>query len=160
VLAQQFLVLAVGLSDQFLAGHFQPLAPQERAEAVGHELIALGLLAGDPAAGLGSALAAEGPWEAARQMQARHVAYQSAQTTAHYLAWLISSYTVLVSVGSTALVARFTGAGDRQGAIHVTNQSVVLAVVLGLAGTFLGLTCLDAGLRLLQLQGVAAQYAA
>ena len=39
-------------------------------------------------------------------------AYQAAQTTANYLTWFISSYVVLVSVGSTALVARFTGAGD------------------------------------------------
>src|SRR5438128_225355 len=55
-------------------------------------------------------------------------AYQSAQTTANYLAWCITSYTVLVSVGGTALVARFTGAGDRASATHVTNQSLLLAV--------------------------------
>ena len=45
-------------------------------------------------------------------------AYQAAQTTANYLAWFISSYVVLVSVGSTALVARFTGAGDQVGRTH------------------------------------------
>src|SRR5262249_39415361 len=78
----------------------------------------------------------------------------------HYLAWLVTSYTVLVSVGSTALVARFTGAGDRKGAIHVTNQSLLLAVFLGLLGTVMGVACLDTGLALLQLHGVAAQSAA
>ena len=41
---------------------------------------------------------------------AQQVATQAAQTTAGYLAWFISSYSVLVNVGSTALVARFIGA--------------------------------------------------
>ncbi len=160
VLAQQFLVLAVGLSDQFLAGHFQPLPPAERAEALGHQLLAVGSLSGAPGTGLAGALAAEGPWEVARQINARHVAYQSAQTTANYLAWFLSSYTVLVSVGSTALVARFTGAGDRNAAIHVTNQSIILAVVLGLIGSGLGLLLLTPAMGWLQLHGVAATYAA
>ena len=38
-----------------------------------------------------------------RSMQA---AYQAAQTSAKYLTWFVSSYTVLVSVGATAVVAR------------------------------------------------------
>src|SRR6516225_8495168 len=77
VLARQFLILLVGLSDRYLAGHFHP--PDE----------------------------------------SQQVSYQAAQTTANYLAWFIVSYTVLVSVGSTALVARFVGAGDRSLAIRV-----------------------------------------
>src|SRR5262245_14896469 len=47
-------------------------------------------------------------------------ALQAAHTTAAYLGWFITSYTVLVSVGSTALVARFIGAGDRGAAVRVT----------------------------------------
>src|SRR5271155_2165004 len=65
-------------------------------------------------------------------------AYQAAQTTAQYLAWFITSYVFLVSVGSTALVARFTGGGDRQRAIHTTNQSILLAAALGVVGSALG----------------------
>lgn len=118
VLAQQFLILLVGLSDRFLAGHFQPEDPST------------------------------------------HVAYQAAQTTANYLGWFISSYTVLVSVGSTALVARFQGAGDRKAAVHVTNQSLFLAVLLGLAGSVVGLTFLQPLLALLQLRGATAELAA
>ncbi len=38
---------------------------------------------------------------------ALHVPYQAAQTTANYLAWFISSFSALVSVGSTALVSAF-----------------------------------------------------
>ena len=85
---------------------------------------------------------------------------QAARTTAHYLSWFISCYNVLVTVGSTALVARCIGAGDRRLALEVTHQSLLLAVFLGLlatAGAFLG------GVRWtvesLRLEGAAAEYA-
>lgn len=87
-------------------------------------------------------------------------AYQSAQTTANYLVWLISSYTVFVGVGSTALVARFIGAGDRTAAIQATNQSILLAVALGLTGTVVGLLGIERALELLRLGDVTAGVAA
>jgi len=118
VLARQFLILLVGLSDRYLAGHFHP--PDE----------------------------------------SQQVSYQASQTTANYLAWFIVSYTVLVSVGSTALVARFVGAGDRSLAIRVTHQSILLAIVFGLLGTVAGLTGMDQLLRVLQLHGASATFAA
>jgi putative MATE family efflux protein len=117
VLAQQFLILAVALSDQFLAGHFKPEDPT------------------------------------------KHVAYQSAQTTAIYLGWLINSYTILVSVGSTALVARFVGAGDRPAAIRVTHQAILVAAALGLAGSVVGLALLDRVIWILELRGFAGEFA-
>ena len=86
---------------------------------------------------------------------ANPAAFQAAQTTVNYLAWFISSYIVLVSVGSTALVARFTGAGERALAIHTTNQSILLAAFFGLAGTVLGLTFRDSIVHVLQLRGDA-----
>jgi putative MATE family efflux protein len=92
--------------------------------------------------------------------QEDQLATQAAQTTANYLAWFISSYTVLVSVGSTALVARFVGAGDHRRAVHVTNQSLLLAVVLGLLGSATGLAGLTGLVQLLQLHGPAAGFAA
>jgi putative MATE family efflux protein len=119
VLAQQALVLAVSLSDRYLAGHFHPPNPEQ------------------------------------------HVAYQAAQTTANYLNWFISCYTILVSVGSTALVARFVGAGDKARAVRVTNQSMLLAITLGLLGPLVvaigGLCPL---VEMLRLRGDAAQFAA
>jgi putative MATE family efflux protein len=118
VLARQFLILLVGLSDRYLAGHFHP--PDESLQ----------------------------------------VSYQAAQTTANYLAWFIVSYTVLVSVGSTALVARFVGAGDRSLAIRTTHQSILLAIVFGLAGTVAGLLGMNPLLRVLQLHGPSATFAA
>jgi len=117
VLAQQLLILAVALSDQFLAGHFQPEDPS------------------------------------------RHIAYQSAQTTAIYLSWLVNSYTVLVTVGSTALVARFIGARDPASASDVTGQSIVLGAILGVAGTVAGLVGLRTLIELLELRGYAGELA-
>jgi putative MATE family efflux protein len=160
VLLQQLLIFSVLLSDRFLAGHFQPLAPEEQAEAAGHRLLALGVLGSGPAQGIGAALAAEAPWELARRIAAKHVAYQAAQTTALYMSWFINSYIILVSVGSTALVARFVGAGDRALAIHITNQSLLLAVILGVLGTVAGLAGVSPLMNLLQLRGDAAALAA
>src|SRR5437764_13017452 len=159
VLAQQFLILTVNLSDRFLTGRFA--SPAERALAVGHRLTAIGLLgAATPGTALPArVVGAEIPWEMGRQETVRQVSYQAAQTTAGYLAWFISSYTVLVSVGSTALVARFTGAGDRAAAVHATNQAILLAAGLGLAGTVAGLAGLAVLIAALQLHGPAGEFA-
>jgi len=109
VLVQQFLILSVGLYDQFLAGNNAP--PEAN----------------------------------------RLVDYQAAQANANYIAWFLSSCTTLVSVGGTALVARLVGAGDRAGAVRATNQSVLLAVLFGLAGTPFVLAVLPAGVHALGL---------
>src|SRR5437867_3911956 len=87
------------------------------------------------------------------------VTYQAAQTTANYLQWVVVSYTLFVSIGSTALVARFVGAGDRKGAVHVTNQAILLAVIFGLLGSTVGLFGLRALITLMQLQGETADLA-
>jgi putative MATE family efflux protein len=92
--------------------------------------------------------------------EANQVAAQSAQTTAMYLAWLLLSYTILVSVGSTALVARFVGAGDGDEAVRVMHQSLLLAAALGLVGTVAGLLWVEELLALLQVRGEAATAAA
>lgn len=87
-------------------------------------------------------------------------ATQAAQTTAGYLGWVVTSYTTLVTVGSTALVARLVGAGDRRLAREVLHQSLLLALALGVVGQLLGWAFLEPGLELLQLRGLAAGYAA
>jgi len=90
----------------------------------------------------------------------RQAALQAAQTTANYLAWFISSFSVLISAGSTALVARFTGARDHDLAERVTHQSLLLSVVLGGLVT---LAALAGGLRwligILHLRDEAAVFA-
>jgi len=91
--------------------------------------------------------------EDARQMLA-------SVATAHYVAWFISSYTVLVSVGATALVARCVGAGDFHTARRATHQAILLGALIGLAGSVLAVSQLDSFVHLLGLRGAAAEYAA
>ena len=118
VLVQQFLILSVGVYDQFLAGNNAPADPN------------------------------------------LHIGYQAAQTTANYIAWFISSCAALVSVGATALVARFVGAGDSTSAIRTTNQSILLAIVIGLTATPLLLAILPWGVEAMGLHGDTADSAA
>lgn len=161
VLAQQFFLLTVNLSDRFLAGHLQPLTPEQQAQASALQLLAIGQLGETrTGGGLGSVLAAEASWEMTRQATALHGAFQAAQTTSNYLAWFINSYAVLVSVGSTALVARFIGAGSRRLAIRATHQSLLLAAFLGVAGSAIGLLGVHHLVWLLRLRDDAAQLAA
>lgn len=84
--------------------------------------------------------------------------YLSALTTAGYLYWFVSSYTILVSVGATALVARFVGAKDLPLASRATGQAIVLAFAFGLIGSVAGLLGLPALVEALQLRGDAAKF--
>jgi putative MATE family efflux protein len=89
----------------------------------------------------------------------QQLAAQAAQTTATYLGWALTNYSILISAGSTALVARFTGAKDQASASRTANQSIFLAVVLGLAGGAGGLLVLPGALELMQMHGDAREYA-
>ena len=87
-------------------------------------------------------------------------ALQAAQTTAHYLAWFIICYNVFVTVGSTALVARFVGAGDRAQAVAVTHQSLLLAILFAVVATVCAMAGgIPAMVALLRQEGEAANYA-
>src|SRR5262249_5923180 len=83
----------------------------------------------------------------------------AAQTTANYIAWFISSCAALVSVGATALVARFIGGGDLPSAVRTTNQSILLALVIGIVGTPLLLAILPWGIHTMRLEGETAESA-
>ncbi len=87
----------------------------------------------------------------------QRVGYLSALNTAGYLYWFVSSYTVLVSVGSTALVARFVGAKDWVMAKHATGQAVLLAVVFGVAGSVIAVLGLPGLIDTLNLKGDAGR---
>lgn len=50
---------------------------------------------------------------------------------AAYVDWLVSMIVMLVGTGTTALVARAAGSGDHHQANYYTNQSMTLALVLG-----------------------------
>ncbi len=91
--------------------------------------------------------------------RALHVATQAAQTNAGYLLWFVSNLTLLVSVGSTALVARFVGARSRDEANRALHQSILLAAVLGSVASVLGFLLIGPLIGLLGLHGDAANSA-
>lgn len=154
---QQMLHTAVRVSDRLIAGRFLTLAPAEEAAM---RLQAMGVAGQYLPTDFAACLV---PLHTVTQMQhlvARPVEYQAAQTTASYIDWFITSCSVLISAGATALVARFIGAGDRSLAVRVAHQALLLAVLLGSLGSLAGLWGARDVMELLQLQGEAAHYAA
>ncbi len=91
--------------------------------------------------------------------QGAQLATQAAQTTGFYLAWFINCYGALVSVGSTALVARFVGGNDKPSANRVLHQSAWLALIFGILGAIFGYLWLRPLIQLLQLDGPTADFA-
>src|SRR5207244_12525295 len=83
----------------------------------------------------------------------------AAQGTAHYIAWFIGSYTVLVTVGATAVVAWSVGAGEWSTAERATHQALILAALVGTAGAVGGLAFLDQLVEVLGLEGRSAEFA-
>lgn len=86
--------------------------------------------------------------------------HQAALTTANYLYWFTSSYSVIVSAGATALVGRCFGARDFTLANRATGQAIVLAVAFGTfatAAAFIGLATL---MTAIELQNNSPQIAA
>lgn len=163
VLAQQSLNLIINLSDRYLAGNYQKLMRHEQLESFSQFGMIIGG-AGQPMPAGGSVLERLAMLEWAdqhhRHIGERQIALQAAQTTANYLAWFITSFSVLVSAGSTAMVARFTGAHEHDLAVRVTHQSLLLSLFLG---GLITLAALGGGLRwlvqVLQLRGEAAEFA-
>ena len=94
---------------------------------------------------------------AGRYLAAEHLA---AVTVSTYLLWFLGSLLTIVSVGATALVARLTGGGDRASAARVCQQAVGLALLLGTAILIGGWLAAPSIVRVLNLEGVAADAAA
>jgi len=86
-------------------------------------------------------------------------AYLSAIGLMAYLMWLMFAVYSPISIGATALIARFMGAGDRKLAVRVMRQ----ALLVGGAFSALSMVCLFFGGRylvwLMKLDGVAAAAA-
>lgn len=89
----------------------------------------------------------------------QQASYQAAQTTANYLAWFVASYTVMVSAGASAVVARCVGAKDDRAANLAVHQALVLAFIVGLLGSMVGLSLANKVVGALQLEGEAAAHA-
>src|SRR3954471_2766558 len=87
------------------------------------------------------------------QFLARHFTaqHQAALTTANYLYWFVSSYSVVVSAGAVALVGRLYGAKDYALANRAAGQVLILAAFFGLSATFVAAFGLQSLLIALQL---------
>lgn len=158
VLMQQFLIMTLQLSDRYLAGNYQAVSKEEQLEAAGHKLLAIGQFANPTASSAATVVTSLPGWQAGELIMSRQAAIQAAQTNAFYFGWFISSATILVTVGSTALVARSVGAMDMASAIHFTNQSIFLAIIFGTIGSILGLSLIDEMAWLLALEGESAEF--
>lgn len=91
---------------------------------------------------------------------ADQLALQAAQTTCFYLSWMIGSFGILASAGAAALVARLIGAGDQSGANRAMHQSLLLALVVAVAGWVFGWVGIETLLDALNLDGAAGRHAA
>jgi putative MATE family efflux protein len=84
----------------------------------------------------------------------------AAVTVSSYLLWFLGSLLMIASAGGTALVARLVGAGDRDGASGVTQQAILLAILVGSSLALLGLLGADCLTHAVGLRGEAARGAA
>jgi len=85
--------------------------------------------------------------------------HRAALTTANYLYWFFSSYSVVVSAGATALVGRLYGAGDLRTANHATAQVIILSLLFGGLATTVGLLGFPTLMNALQLKSMTAEIA-
>jgi putative MATE family efflux protein len=83
----------------------------------------------------------------------------AAMTMISYVLWMLTNLFSLVSIGATAMTARFIGAQDSAAASRVVNQSFLLGGLFALVFTTVGVLGCDRLVGLLQLEGEPAQLA-
>lgn len=76
-----------------------------------------------------------------------------------YVMWLLPSLFSFVSIGATALVARFVGARDLRSATHATNQALLLGFGLAILGIVATTQLAVPFVHALQLRGETAELA-
>ncbi len=95
-------------------------------------------------------------WLAGNFLESEHLAAMGLMS---YILWLIPCVFGAVAVGATAMVARFTGAGDWSMAIRVTHQSLVIGAGVAAATTLFFSLLGHQFVAMLQLPGEAARLA-
>ena len=76
-----------------------------------------------------------------------------------YVLWLLPTMFTMVSIGATAMVARFIGAGDTTLATRVTNQAISLGIAFATIATLVSFFCHETFVVAMQLQDEAAHLA-
>lgn len=87
-------------------------------------------------------------------------AYVAAMTLMIYALWLIGNSFSVVALASTAMTARFVGAGDHNMANRVTNQSITAGFMWAVALMAVCLPLVSHFPRIMGLEGTAADAAA
>ena len=93
---------------------------------------------------------------AGRYLDSSHLA---AMTVLSYLLWALNNLFSFVAIGTTAMVARFVGAGETQEANRVVNQSFVIGAAWALVITAAGLLGAPRLIEWMQLEGSAVGLA-
>lgn len=86
-------------------------------------------------------------------------AYVAAMTLMIYALWLVGNVFGFVALGSTALTARFTGAGDQMMANRVMNQSMTSGLIWSAALAAVTIPLAHHFPRVMGLEGLAAEAA-
>ena len=76
-----------------------------------------------------------------------------------YLLWFLTSLFDFITIGATAITARFVGAGNNESARLVTNQSLLVGIAIALVVTSLGLLLARPSVALLGLENEAGRLA-
>ncbi len=85
--------------------------------------------------------------------------YVAAITLAGYVMWFIYNLFAFITLGATAMTARFVGAGERHTADRVTNQAFFVGICWCTVLMAVGWTLVGELVRLLNLEGDAAAAA-
>ncbi len=86
-------------------------------------------------------------------------ATKTAMSMMGYLMWLIPSMFSAVSIGATALVARYVGSGDPNMANRAANQAFIVGVGVAVIMLTLAIQFGDSFLTWMQLRGKSAEFA-
>jgi len=81
----------------------------------------------------------------------------AAISAAGFVVWIVFSLSAMIAVGVTAIVARYVGAGDVDGAAHVAGQGIWLSLILSVA---LGVVGVSAAPSLFGFMGTTADVTA
>jgi putative MATE family efflux protein len=76
-----------------------------------------------------------------------------------YVLWMLPSLFSIVGIGALAIVARLIGAGQRQEAVHVAGQALIVGVMAAAIGMALAVICGGTFVGAMQLRGEAAVLA-
>lgn len=92
-------------------------------------------------------------------LTARYLAqdHLAAMNLMAYALWLVVDIFIVVSIGATAIIARYIGAGDSTAACRAANQALLVGAAMVLPLMILSIAFTDQLVAMMQLEGAAAE---